>query len=955
MNDAAATAFGASPDRRNDVPPLVGRDDQLGVLDGALLSVRGGGSRAVVVAGAPGTGRSTLLASAADTARRLGLTVAAARAVAGEQHVQLGVAGQLFDALPGGLPADWRPEAWTEPAGIDRLVRLCTALTSAARRTPLALLVDDVRWADAASDTLLRMLLRRLHHAPLAVVVTTLGSWPATPAGALDADDAPPAEGLQLRIGALTGDEVRAACRHICGRAPDAAFADGLLRLSAGNPRVLVGALTDYSRAGGSPCGPPDGTLAALVADHRRTQVVAALDTLSPGAVDMLRVLAVADGEIDPGLLTTLYRGRGRPADSLAELRANGLVAAGNGPATVTDDVVRERVLAGMSTPARRALHSAVAEVAHRVAAPDAVVSRILLGAYRPSGAWSVDTLRRAAATARDAGRDEEAAALVECALGGRLTVPQRGSLLLDLAGAVVTRRPAAGDRALALAVAAPGGDPDVRARRLRAIDLLIARGNITMARRVITARLDSLGENAEDEPADPADLAERDALAALHALALGAVHPKEPECPRRALRTDAPADDPVTAGALAHRLAIHGADRARATELATAALAPSFDEQPLAVPRLAASVALLLADEDDAAEAGLATLYVESCRQRTKVTAAAALLSQAFFALYRGRVDEAGGHVADARGTLPLHAWHPLARPLVGAAVALVDIGRGDLTAADRVLTEVAADAGAATEHGVAWAYLLFARGALAAETGDRAAAERDLRECGRRLTGRGWHNPLLLPWRPLLARVVAEQGGPEAEVRELLEQERLAAASWGTPGSVGAADLAAGVVLGILDDPGAPGLTAAAERTLRGTPLRSRHAEALLAHGAHLVGTGAVRAGTDLLTEARAAAAELGAVPLRDRADRELRAAPVPDGPPHPRSPQDTAGVLAKLSAAEGRVVGLAVTGMSNSEIADTLSVTRRTVELHLSRAYRKLGVSSRTELPGLAVTTR
>jgi DNA-binding CsgD family transcriptional regulator len=952
MNEAAATAFSVSPDRRNEVPPIVGRDDQLAVLDGALLSVRSGGSRAVVVAGAPGTGRSALLASAADTARRLGLTVASARAVAGEQHVQLGVAGQLFDALPGGLPSGWRPEAWTEPAGIDRLVGLCTALTRAARRTPLALLVDDVRWADAASETLLRMLLRRLHHAPLAVVVTTLGSWPATPAGALDADDAPPAEGLQLRIGALTDDDVRAACRHICGRAPDAGFTAGLLRLSAGNPRVLVGALTDYSRAGGSPCGPPDATLAGLVAAHRRTQVVAALDTLSPGAVDMVRVLAVADGEIDPGLLTTLYRNRGRPEDSLAELRANGLVP-GTGTATVADDVVRERVLAGMSTPARRALHSAVAEVAHRVAAPDAVVSRILLGAYRPSGAWSVDTLRRAAATARDAGRDEEAAALVECALGGRLTVAQRGRLLLDLAGTVVTRRPAAGDRALALAAAAPGGDPDVRARRLRAVDLLIARGNMTMARRVITARLDVLGDTVAEVPADPADLAERDALAALHALAIGAVHPKEPECPRRVPRTDARADDPVTAGALAHRLATRGVDRARATALATAALAPSFDEQPLGVPRLAASVALLLADQDDAAEAGAATLFVESCRQRTKVTAAAALLGQGFFALYRGRVDEAGGHVADARDTLPLHAWHPLARPLVGAAVALVDVARGDLTGADRVLTEVAAEAGAATEFGVAWAYLLFARGALAAETGDRAAAERDLRECGRRLTGRGWHNPLLVPWRPLLARVVAEMGGPEAEVRELLDEERHAAASWGTPGSVGAADLASGLVLGMLDDPGAPGLMAAAERTLRGTPLRLRHTEALLARGAHLVGAGAVRAGTDLLTEARTVAAELGAVPLRDRADRELRAAPAPDGPPHPRSPQDTAGVLAKLSAAEGRVVGLAVTGMSNSEIADTLSVTRRTVELHLSRAYRKLGVSSRTELPGLAVT--
>jgi DNA-binding CsgD family transcriptional regulator len=69
-----------------------------------------------------------------------------------------------------------------------------------------------------------------------------------------------------------------------------------------------------------------------------------------------------------------------------------------------------------------------------------------------------------------------------------------------------------------------------------------------------------------------------------------------------------------------------------------------------------------------------------------------------------------------------------------------------------------------------------------------------------------------------------------------------------------------------------------------------------------------------------------------------------------PRPRAATDSLAVLAKLSAAEGRVVELAVAGMSNPEIADALSVTRRTVELHLSRAYRKLGVSSRGELPGL-----
>jgi DNA-binding CsgD family transcriptional regulator len=44
------------------------------------------------------------------------------------------------------------------------------------------------------------------------------------------------------------------------------------------------------------------------------------------------------------------------------------------------------------------------------------------------------------------------------------------------------------------------------------------------------------------------------------------------------------------------------------------------------------------------------------------------------------------------------------------------------------------------------------------------------------------------------------------------------------------------------------------------------------------------------------------------------------------------------------------LAADGASNREIAQTLFVTAKTVETHLSRAFRKLGISRRTELAEL-----
>jgi DNA-binding CsgD family transcriptional regulator len=43
------------------------------------------------------------------------------------------------------------------------------------------------------------------------------------------------------------------------------------------------------------------------------------------------------------------------------------------------------------------------------------------------------------------------------------------------------------------------------------------------------------------------------------------------------------------------------------------------------------------------------------------------------------------------------------------------------------------------------------------------------------------------------------------------------------------------------------------------------------------------------------------------------------------------------------------MAAEGLSNREIAQTLFVTLRTVEMHLGHAFRKLDISARTQLPG------
>ena len=94
--------------------------------------------------------------------------------------------------------------------------------------------------------------------------------------------------------------------------------------------------------------------------------------------------------------------------------------------------------------------------------------------------------------------------------------------------------------------------------------------------------------------------------------------------------------------------------------------------------------------------------------------------------------------------------------------------------------------------------------------------------------------------------------------------------------------------------------------------------------------------RAARSTLQEALVVFEQLGAAPWADRVTDELKRI----------SGRRPSG---ELTEAELRVATLAATGSRNKEIATTLVIEVGTVEAHLSRVYRKLGVRSRAELSG------
>lgn len=129
-------------------------------------------------------------------------------------------------------------------------------------------------------------------------------------------------------------------------------------------------------------------------------------------------------------------------------------------------------------------------------------------------------------------------------------------------------------------------------------------------------------------------------------------------------------------------------------------------------------------------------------------------------------------------------------------------------------------------------------------------------------------------------------------------------------------------------------------AASTLERSPSRLEHARALTDLGAALRRTGRRADAREPLAVGLDLARACGAQRLADRAEEELRATGA-----RPRAIVRSG--LDSLTPSELRVCRMAAQGMSNPEIAQTLFVTRGTVESQLHSSYAKLDIRSRREL--------
>jgi DNA-binding CsgD family transcriptional regulator len=260
-----------------------------------------------------------------------------------------------------------------------------------------------------------------------------------------------------------------------------------------------------------------------------------------------------------------------------------------------------------------------------------------------------------------------------------------------------------------------------------------------------------------------------------------------------------------------------------------------------------------------------------------------------------------------------------------------LVERGRpGD---AQRELERIGVPAGpTAATYGA----LIAARGRLRRAQGRLDEALDDYQAAGRHFLRGDCVTPSAAPWRSDAALAQLALGDLDA-ARVLAEEEVGCARALGAPRALGVALRAQGLIAG--GDDGLA-LLEASVGALEESQASLELARSLAELGAALRRCGRRADARQPLRRALELATRCGAGPLAEQAGTELSASGARARHAALSGPQ-------ALTVSERRVAEMAAQGRTNREIAQALFVSLRTVETHLTHAFQKLGIDSRTKL--------
>ena len=902
-------------------PTLSGRRAERDALTRLATDVRGGESRALVLHGEAGVGKTALLEYLAEHAA--GCQTARASGVQSEMELPFAALHQLCGPMidrVAALPAPQRDALRgvlglsPEPTPDRFLIGLAVLglLSSVAEKQPLLCLVDDQQWLDRASAQVLAFAARRLGAESIGLVFATR-------------DPGPELSGLpELAIGGLPDADARVLLDAALGTAIDRQIRDQIIAEARGNPLALLELpreLTAEGLAGGF--GLPAALPLARGIEQNFERRIAAL----PSPARRLLLLAAADPTGDPALVWRAAATVGIDGEAAAPAAEAGLAEFGT-RLRFRHPLARSAAYRSATVEARQQAHRALAEATDPELDPD-------------RRAWHL-----AQATS---GADEDVAAELERSAS---RAHARGGL---------TAAAAFLERATALTLA-----PDRRAARaLAAAEAKIEAGGLDAAQDLLAA--------AEAGPLADPDRARAD-LARARLAFITSRGPEAPSLLVNAARRLAASDpglsrasylDALSAAIFAGRLAAPGGgvlavaraaaaaprpDQPRGSDLLLDGMTAYYNDGPGAgVPLLRRSLTASAARQP--ADEGLRWLWLSvvagamriwdheqmdvlSARhvQLARSTGALselplALTSRAYFHLFAGELGPAAalahefGAVKEATGI----ALAPYAELGVAAfrgdeatATALVDATMADVTGrGEGVGITITQWASAALNNGLGRYDRALAAARLACEyTGDLGA----------------------LLWSTLeLVEAGVRAGDADAAALGL---GWLAELTSGCDTDWGLGVLARSRAL-LTEGAAAEELYREAVTRLGRTRLRIDLARAQLLYGEWLRRQRRRGDAREQLRPAHELFQAMGLAGFAERAGHELRSTG------ETARSRAAAGRHQELTAQEALIAGLARDGLSNPEIGTRLFISAHTVQYHLRKIFAKLGIASRSQL--------
>jgi DNA-binding CsgD family transcriptional regulator len=819
------------------------------------------------------------------------------------------IAGRLrriLDPADDGPPGQGLPDTREGQSETPAAREICRVLLGVARERPVVIAVDDLQFADESSVRLLLQLQRRIRSTRLLMVLTHWDrSHTAHPQpGARFARQPHYHVQLAPMSERAIGDLVSESLDHpAVGELPSR-----MRELTAGNPMLVHALIDDYR--GGEGTGKVDAGRAFSQA------VRAFLHRWDAPLREVAGALAVLGAHGMGELVGRLVEIESDVVEEVVDILTNaGLLAQGrfrhpNAEAAALDSL----------SPALRArLHVRAAELKHQRAATVAEVAAHLVAAGEISGEWSIPVLREAA---EQAALTDDVRFATRCLeLAGSLCADpdERRSIQRSLARITWRINPSAASSHLAsLRQSALEGTLDhgdsvaVMRHSLWNGD----RETFTKAFDVLTGAPDALDSRSEAE------------MRLAHQWYFG------PAPGGEEVAGTHPGSDPWnhTASTLA-QVWTHGVGDAT-TACAERILQNCRLGDTTLEALSTAIIALAHHDRTEQAERWCTSLSDEA-KRRGAVTWQAMLDSVwAGVVLRRGEVSNAADRARAALRLLGAQSWGvSISLPLT--TLLLAETAAGAFDEAAKTLRHPVPHAMFRTVGGLRY---LRARGHYYLATNRVLAAVSDFHEVQRLMSKMDVDLPALVPWRTDLAEANLRLGNPTT-ARELAKQQ-LDRAGEDDAYSRGSSLR----VLAFVSEPTErPALLGQAVRYFKES-------------GDRLELTRTLRAVNQIQKRRGDLAPVKG---IRMLPDKKPAAAVLPNGATA-RAVVATAHVAvsepadsAVLSEAELRVAQLAALGRTNRQIGSSLFITVSTVEQHLTRVYRKLGVRGRSDLPAELAT--